>query len=119
MSTVEANPFISAPVRDLVGTSAASESPNTRDYGREDAFREAWRKIIDGRLIEWGCYPAKLADEGVDPPTAETLKLAIDLAGQLRGTGWLPQTVPDCYRAPPSLPEPWSSWLLLAYEVPR
>lgn len=44
------------------------------------ASREAWQRVIDHKLIEWGSAPSQLEDEGIDPPTKNTIQRAIRLA---------------------------------------
>ena len=68
-----------------------------RDDGADRAAREGWQEIIDRKLIDWGSDPSPLEDEGVEPPTRETLRRAIRLAETLRDEG-LPHpngVVPD------------------------
>ena len=49
--------------------------------------RDGWQVIIDGRLAEWEKNPDVLEDEGVTPPSAATIQLAIQTARKLRDAG--------------------------------
>ena len=57
------------------------------EWSRAYARRQRWQMVIDRQLIEWGRDPARLADEGVDPPTKETIQRAIRLAEAFRDEG--------------------------------
>ncbi|MCE9529527.1 MAG: hypothetical protein K8T89_00070 [Planctomycetes bacterium] len=65
----------------------------------ERASREHWQVIIDRKLIEWGRDLESLADEGVEPPTKETIQKAIHLAEAFRDEGFPP---PDSVVADPN-----------------
>jgi hypothetical protein len=77
MQASKAGPSISAPVRDVVSTGVDTETPVTSDSGQESAARAAWQRIIDHQLIEWGRDPGQFDDEGIEPPTRETVQRAI------------------------------------------
>lgn len=51
------------------------------------AWRVAWERVIDDTLIAWGCDPSHLEDEGIDPPSRETIYRAILLAQAYRDEG--------------------------------
>ncbi len=95
MSAASLNLFASSPLPDAVATDVASETRSSRDY--ESASREKWQEAIDYRLIEWGRDPSQLEDEGVEPPTGQTIRLAIELAQAFRDAGLRPpdSVVPD------------------------
>ena len=61
--------------------------------------RDAWQTIIDRDLIEWGRDPSQLTDDGVEPPTREIIKRAIDLATMCRDLNVAP---PDCVHRDPN-----------------
>jgi hypothetical protein len=65
----------------------SKELLDARDDEWRRAAREGWQEIIDRKLIEWGRDPARLEDEGVEPPTKETLQRAIHLAEAFRDEG--------------------------------
>ena len=96
MPATKSSASICPSLPNVVPTNADTESPVTPDYGREDAVREAWQKLIDHRLIEWGRNPSQIEDEGIEPPTGQTIRLAIELAQALRDAGSPPHSVvPD------------------------
>jgi hypothetical protein len=97
MLATKPTPFISPPLRDAVPTGVDTASPVTRDYGREDSSREAWQHLIDYRLIEWGRDPTPLEDVGVEPPSGEVVRLAVELAQAFRDAHFPPpnNVVPD------------------------
>ncbi len=43
--------------------------------------------LIDQKLIEWECDPSQLSDEGVEPPSGETILTAIEWAKHFRKDG--------------------------------
>ena len=98
MQTIDRSILITAPLPKAVPTNVDKESPVTRDYGREDATHEAW-DLIDKQLIEWGCDPSQLDEEGTVTPSADTIQLAIQLATALsRQDGAAPtRVVPDAH----------------------
>ena len=97
MPETRSSPFISPPLPNAVPTDVDVESPATCDYGRAHEAREAWQNLIDYRLIEWGRDATPFDDEGVEPPTGETIRLAIALAQESRNAGFAPpdSVVPD------------------------
>ena len=99
MPVTKLSPFISAPLLDAVSTSVTTEAPITRDYGRTDKASEQWQALIDYQLVEWGRDPGQLEDEGIQPPSIETIELAIWLASRLRRADLPPPTriVPNAH----------------------
>lgn len=75
----------------------ADEAALKRGERRESSQRGAWQRVIDHKLIEWGGNPEKLEDEGVNPPTRETISRAIRLAEAYRDESYAPpdSVVPD------------------------
>lgn len=61
-----------------------------RDHRNDDVAREAWQKLIDDRLIKLGSNPSEFDDEDVQPPSAECVRLAIQLAQALQQAGMSP-----------------------------
>jgi len=85
MATAKANPLVSRPLRNAVATDVDTQSPVTG--ASETATQKKWQQMIDYRLLEWGRDPNQLADDGVEPPTGETILRAIRLAEELRNAG--------------------------------
>jgi hypothetical protein len=58
---------------------------------------EQWQRLIDYKLIEWGTNPGKLEDDGLDPPSVDTVRRAIMFAQQCKNAGLPAPTyvVPD------------------------
>lgn len=78
-------------------TYVGAELPTVRDKDQVEAFRHFWQQLIDYRLIEWGRDSARFDDEGVDPPSRETITRAINLVKKFQAQG-LPapdSVVPD------------------------
>jgi hypothetical protein len=94
--TVSHSSLYTAAVRRAVPTNADYESPITRDYGREDTAHASW-DLIDKKLIEWGCDPSQLDEEGTITPSGDTIQLAIQVATELDRQGCAAPTrvVPD------------------------
>ena len=65
-----------------------SLSPSMIDARREEAWREAWRRLIDEKLLEWLRDPSQLEDVGIDAPTATVVRLSLDLAERFREEGF-------------------------------
>ena len=68
-------------------TNVGSETPSLPGDIYEGTNRRAWQEVIDYKLIEWGRNTELFDDEGVEPPTRDTLQLAIALAEGLRDGG--------------------------------
>ena len=47
-----------------------------------------WQRVIDHKLIEWGWNTREFDEEGVEPPSREIVRLAIDLAERFRDAGF-------------------------------
>ncbi len=84
MPASNSSPFLSPSLIDSVGTNVDAATPSSRGVSPEDAHRDAWQRLIDYRLIEWGWDTEQLEDEGIEPPTRDTIQLAIALAEKLR-----------------------------------
>ncbi|MCG3128322.1 MAG: hypothetical protein CHACPFDD_03205 [Phycisphaerae bacterium] len=61
------------------------------------AGREAWRKVVDCTLIEWGARPEQLAEAELIPPTRPAVQRAIQIAESFRESSAPPpmRVVPD------------------------
>jgi hypothetical protein len=80
-----------------VRTNVDTQSLISRDYEREYRCREAWQRLIDGRLLDWLRDPGQLEDDGIEVPSATIIRLSLDLAERFRDQG-LPapdSVVPD------------------------
>lgn len=98
MPTVERSPFLAGSLQKAVTTSASSESRITRDFERADTAREGW-DLIERQLIEWGCDPGHLDEEGTQSPSPQTIQTAIRLASDLshQGNASPTRVVPDAH----------------------
>ncbi len=67
------------PANDVVPTQVDAARSTADEYETDPQNREKWQELIDYRLIEWGRDPDAFKDEGVEPPTAETVGLASQL----------------------------------------
>jgi len=93
---VEAGACVSEVVPRPVETGADTGGAVTVEVDREGRFGQGWQRVID-ELIDWASNPEQFADEGIDAPSRETLRLAGKLALELRDNG-LPspdRIVPD------------------------
>jgi hypothetical protein len=96
MPTTKSSPLMSPPLIDSVFTNVAA-TPSSRGVSSKIVHREAWQRLIDYSLIEWGRDTGQLEDEGIEPPTRDTIKCAIVVAEKLCDAG-LPapnSVVPD------------------------
>ena len=55
--------------------------------GGSPAAASEWQEIIDRQLVEWGRDPDALADEGIEPPSSATIRLARRVAQATRDAG--------------------------------
>jgi len=97
MSTVELNNFVTAPIREAAGSDFDPSSVAVSELRVEEENRRAWDELIDRKLIEWGRHQQQLADEGVEPPRGEVVRVAIELANRMKIRGFAPPSsvVPD------------------------
>jgi hypothetical protein len=51
-----------------------------------------WQHVIDYQLIQWGCHPSDLQDDGLQPPSPEVLARAIRFAQEVQRRGYAPPT---------------------------
>jgi hypothetical protein len=72
---------------DSVRTNVDAETPSSRGGSPEVVNRDAWQRLIDYQLIEWGWDADQFEDEGIEPPTRDTIQLAIAVAEKLRDAG--------------------------------
>lgn len=56
-------------------------------------WRLAWQKIIDEKLHLWLQHPELLEDEDQIPPTGSVLRIAMDIAEQIRDADMPPAKV--------------------------
>ena len=87
MSTTESSPFMSPSLIDSVRTNVDAATPSSRGVSPETVNREGWQHLIDYQLIEWGWDTDQFEDEGIEPPTRDTVQLAIAVAEKLRDAG--------------------------------
>jgi hypothetical protein len=61
--------------------------------------REAWQKLIDDKLIEWGSNPGQLDEERTTTPSRSTIRLATQWASKLSRQGFPAplRVVPDAH----------------------
>jgi len=85
------------PLTEAVRSGIDAVAPGDRDHENDDEARTAWQTLIDAKLTKWGCDPSQFDDEGVQPPSAETVRLAIELAQAFQQAGMSPSdsVVPD------------------------
>lgn len=93
MLTAERTPFMSANLSNVVSTNADTDSPITQNRSGAETARQAWQELIDEKLIEWGRNTRQFDDEGLEPPSRKTVRLAIQAAEQFRDAGYPP---PNC-----------------------
>lgn len=97
MATTRPRLFISPSINDAVQSNNDAQSLAMRDVERERECCERWQELIDHKLIEWGRDPGQFDDEGVEPPSGEIIRLAIQLAEGFKAAGFPPpdSLVPD------------------------
>jgi hypothetical protein len=93
MTNAAESGYITVEPRGAVHTRAATD--DTLASIRRDA--SAWQDVIDGKLIEWGRDPSRLAEPELIPPTRAAIKRAVAIASELRDRNVLPpmRAVPD------------------------
>ncbi len=82
---------------DLETTNVDSERPTVRDKDQVELFRQAWQQLVDRLCFDWGLDPQQFDDDGVEPPSRETIIRAIRVAQQHEKLGHPPpdSVVPD------------------------
>src|SRR5258708_172113 len=89
MSQLEALHANWGEVRDNLLTTASHEPPPTSTSGNGRATQESWQVVIDESLARWLADPSCLEDEGIVPPSVETIHHACKIALALRDEGLL------------------------------
>lgn len=81
----------------LVSANVDSERPTVRDKDQVAVLRQAWQQLIDRLSFDWGLNPQQFDDDGVEPPSHETIVRAIRVAQQQEKLGHPPpdSVVPD------------------------
>jgi len=76
---------------------ALAKTPISFVRSKNNPATEAWQNLIDHKLIEWSRDPSMLEDDGIDAPSGETIRDAINLANFWKKQGWPAPTriVPD------------------------
>jgi hypothetical protein len=64
--------------------------PAQAELPRSDEARNAWQRLIDEKLIEWGRHPEQFEDDGYKAPTADNLVRATGLVVYCRDKGVIP-----------------------------
>lgn len=70
-----------------VGTGAVSDDALLQPVAETQAWKEAWRRVIDDKLIEWGRNPEALEEDDLIPPTARAVQVAGEIAIEMRNAG--------------------------------
>lgn len=88
---------LSKPIYHLVDTGTARNEALARERLDQKDLREAWDRIIDSYLIEWGRNPEAFDTEEIIPPSESVIHRACILAQQMRDAGLPPplRVVPD------------------------
>lgn len=95
MPTASISNLMTPPVTPFPASSEASAIQS-----EDEAFSEIWCKVLDERLIEWAAHPEEFDEEGMTPPSPETLSLAFqEIVKPFREKGRVPpsQVVPDAH----------------------
>lgn len=80
-----------------VSTGAAPDGSLAHEADKRAARKDAWQKVIDSKLIEWGRNPDGIAEYDLIPPTHAAIRYAIKLVNALSQDDLPPPTrvVPD------------------------
>ena len=70
-----------------VGTGAVSDDALLRPAAETQAWKEAWRRVIDDKLIEWGLHPKALEEDDLIAPTTRAVQVAGEIAIEMRNAG--------------------------------
>ena len=95
MPTASISNFMTPPVIPFQASGETSAIPS-----EDAAFAESWGKVLDERLIEWAAHPEDFDEEGIVPPSRETISLAYQqVVKPFREKGLVPpsQVVPDTH----------------------
>lgn len=88
-------PAMSESPRTFVRTNVDSETPMS---ARSDAAA-AWDRVLDRILVEWNVDRESFVDEGLEPPSLETIDRAASWAKEWKKLSWPAPTrvVPDTH----------------------
>ena len=97
MAAIEIDRALAGSVKSLVRTNGTGRGVGLSSERDAERNRVDWEKVIDYQLVEWGRDPSVFADDGLEPPSIDTIALARKVAVVLREHGWeSPQRViPD------------------------
>ena len=87
MAAIELSEYLMPPANDAVPTQIDAAQSTVDEQDTDLQNRAKWEELIDYTLIEWGRNPDAFKDEGVEPPTAETVSLASELAERFKQAG--------------------------------
>ena len=88
MLTIKSSPLMSPSLVESVRTSADAATPKMRSDAPDMSAGEAWQRLIDYQLIQWSSNTHQFEDDGIEPPSRDTVQLAIRLAETLRDAGF-------------------------------
>lgn len=85
MTRLDNPTWTQAQTKPLGNDTGAANAASLASAGDEEAeHRRAWDDVIDRKLIEWGRNPSQLAEDELDPPSADAIRAACDAAYWLR-----------------------------------
>src|SRR5687767_13634523 len=87
-ATIERPETISEPLEPTVPTGSDNQSPIFPTLARQ--YQEGWQRVIADTLENWLHDTGQLADDGIDPPTGRTVRLALDVAEKYRDARIIP-----------------------------
>lgn len=94
MSTLETQDTIWDQIKSLLETSGNDQPTPACVADDWQQKRAGWQAVLEKWLREWERDPSQLADDGIIPPSRETIERACDVAQRLRDLGLLaPQRV--------------------------
>jgi hypothetical protein len=94
MSKIKTSPSTWADLRGPLQLDGAARQSAAGATGNSSQDSAGWQAVISGPLAQWTQDSSQLEDDGISPPSRETMQRAADVARQLCAAGLLaPQRV--------------------------
>ncbi len=87
MIAVEAGPAQCTHLQNVVATSAAQNTASAGPPQVDPQRTEAWKRVVEEDLVEWGRHPEEAEEDGAVPPTLVAIKTAIQVAQRFGAVG--------------------------------
>lgn len=87
MSGLEAQDTAWADLANVLQWNGVAKPISARRAKNPEQERQQWQAVLDHWLLEWAQDPSRLEDEGTVVPSGDILRLACQVASELRDAG--------------------------------